>query len=110
MILKPLANLVACPKIMDLDTPLFKYYDNGYMQDIVSITSQGQLTIPVSIRRSFGIKGAVKAIIRKEKNFIVVEPKKDFWSLEGSLASGVKLSDKELQEARESFSKNWPKV
>lgn len=80
------------------------------MQNIVSITSQGQLTIPMSIRRSFGIKGSTKAIVRKEDNLIVVEPKKDFWSLEGSLASEVKLSDKELQEARESFSKNWPRV
>ena len=80
------------------------------MQDIVSITSQGQLTIPMSIRRSFGIKGSVKAAIRREKNLIIVEPKRDFWSLEGSLASEVKLSDKELQKARESFSKNWPKV
>lgn len=80
------------------------------MQDVVSITSQGQLTIPMSIRRSFGIKGSVKAIIRRDDNIIIVEPKKDFWSLEGSLASEVKLSDKQLQEARESFSKNWPKV
>lgn len=80
------------------------------MQDIVSITSQGQLTIPVSIRRSLGIKGSVKAIIKREKNLIIVEPKKDFWSLEGSLTSEVKLSDKELQEARESFSKNWSEV
>lgn len=80
------------------------------MQDIVSITSQGQLTIPMSIRRSFGIKGSVKAIVRREKNIIIVEPKKDFWSLEGALVSEIKLSDKELHEARESFSKNWPKA
>ena len=78
------------------------------MSDIVSITSQGQLTIPVSIRQSFGIKGSVKAFIRKEENLIIVEPKKDFWSLESSLASDIKLSDKQLKEARESFSKNWP--
>lgn len=80
------------------------------MEDIVSITSQGQLTIPASIRRSFGIRGSVRAIVRKENNLIIVEPKKDFWTLEGSLVSEVKLSDKELREARESFSKNWPKV
>lgn len=80
------------------------------MQDIVSITSQGQLTIPMAIRRSFGINGSVKALVRKENNFIIVEPKKDFWLLEGALASEIKLSDKELREARESFSKNWPKV
>lgn len=80
------------------------------MQEVVSITSQGQITIPVSIRQSFGIKGSIKAIIRREKNLIIVEPKKDFWSLEGSLISEVQLSDQELQEARKSFSQNWPKV
>lgn len=79
------------------------------MQDIVSITSQGQLTIPMSIRRSFGIKGSVKAIVRREKNKIIVEPKNDFWSLEGALTSKIKLTDKELQKARETFSEKWPK-
>jgi len=95
---------------MGIDKPLLYWYCNGYMQDIVSITSQGQLTIPMSIRRSFGIKGSVKAIVRREKNLIIVEPKKDFWSLAGSLASEVKLSDKQMQEARDSFSKNWSKI
>lgn len=79
------------------------------MQDIVSITSQGQLTIPMSIRRSFGIKGSVKAAIKRENNLIIVEPKGDFWALEGSLPSKIKLSDKELQRAREEFSKGWAK-
>jgi bifunctional DNA-binding transcriptional regulator/antitoxin component of YhaV-PrlF toxin-antitoxin module len=80
------------------------------IQDIVSITSQGQLTIPVKIRESFGIKGPVKAVIKKIDNVIIVEPKKDFWALEGSLSSGAKLSDQELRDARASFSKNWPKT
>lgn len=80
------------------------------MQDIVSITSQGQLTIPVAIRQSFGIQGSVKAVIRKKDNYIIVEPKKDFWSLENSLASRIVLSDEQLKEARKSFSKKWPKV
>jgi len=80
------------------------------MQEIVSITSQGQLTVPVSIRQAFGIKGSTKAVIRKEGKHIVVEPKKDFWSLPSSLASHVKLSDEELKKARESFSKKWPEV
>lgn len=31
---------------------------------------------------------------------------KDFWSLKGSLSSDIKLSDKELREARESWTKN----
>lgn len=79
------------------------------IQDIVSITSQGQLTIPVAIRESFGIKGPVKAVIKKVDDVIIVEPKKDFWALEGSLASEVKLTDQELREARASFPQKWHK-
>lgn len=79
-----------------------------YMQNIVSITSQGQLTIPKSLLCVFGIKGRVKATIKKEGNTIIVEPKQDFWSLPGSLDSKAKLSDEQLKQAREAFSKEWP--
>lgn len=79
------------------------------MQDIVSITSQGQLTIPVAIRQSFGIKGSAKAVIKRDGDVIIVEPRNDFWSLEGILASEIRLSDKQLREARKSFLKNWPR-
>ena len=77
------------------------------MSQTVSITSQGQLTIPKEIRRAFGVEGATKALIRKEGNKIIVEPKKDFWSVVDSLQSNVSLSNKELRKARESFSKKW---
>ncbi len=79
------------------------------MAQAVSITSQGQLTIPKSIRDSFGIHGMVKAFIKKEGNKIIVEPKTDFWSLPGSLKSEISLSDKELKKARQDFSKKWAK-
>ncbi|OGG09712.1 hypothetical protein A3J20_04900 [Candidatus Gottesmanbacteria bacterium RIFCSPLOWO2_02_FULL_42_29] len=77
------------------------------MQKIVSITSQGQLTIPQSMLKSLGITGPVKAIIRKKENTLLVVPKKDFWSLAGVLKSDVKLSDTQLREAREVFSSKW---
>lgn len=79
------------------------------MQEVVTITSQGQLTIPVTIRRSFRITGQTKATIKRVGMVMVVEPKKDFWSLAGSLSSKVKLSDEQLKKARESFAKKWPK-
>lgn len=90
-------------------TIYYNFINIMYMQEIVSITSQGQLTIPASIRQSFGIKGSTKAIIKKEGDLIIVKPKKDFWSLESSLNSEIKLTDDDLKKARESFSKNWPK-
>lgn len=74
---------------------------------IVSITSQGQITIPKFIRRDFGIKGPVKAIISKSGNKIVVEPKQNFWQLAGALSSKVKLTDVQLKRARVAFAKNW---
>ncbi len=77
------------------------------MEQIVSITSQGQLTIPKSMLSAFGVKGSVKAVVRKEGGFIIVQPKTDFWSLAGSLKSKVKLSDKALKAARLKFSKRW---
>ena len=76
---------------------------------IVSITTQGQLTIPKGMRKAFKIKGSIKATIHKQGNLIIVEPKQEFWSLAGSLKSKVKLSDKQLKEAREAFSKDWSK-
>ena len=79
------------------------------MEQIVSITSQGQLTIPKEILRSFGISGGVKAVIKREDELIIVEPKSDFWSLSGSLKSAVSLNDRELKEARNQFAKKWPK-
>ncbi len=77
------------------------------MQSIVSITSQGQLTIPKSIRKAFGIKRSTKVVIKKMGNKIIIEPKSDFWSLAGSLSSKIKLSDSELRKARKEFSKSW---
>jgi AbrB family looped-hinge helix DNA binding protein len=79
------------------------------MQDVVSITSQGQLTIPKAIRKALGITGPVKATVRLEGDTLVVEPKADFWALSGSLKSGVKLSDAQLRRARDKFSDDWGK-
>ena len=80
------------------------------MQQIVSITSQGQLTIPKFIRDAFNITGATKVVIEKQGENIVVRPRNDFWSLSGSLKSSIKLSNKELKKARELFSKEWGQV
>ncbi len=77
------------------------------MQQIVSITSQGQISLPKLMLQDLGIYGSTKAVAQKVGNTIVVYPKKDFWSLSGSLSSEIKLSDKQLKEARNSFSRNW---
>lgn len=77
------------------------------MHEIVTLTAQGQMTIPKSFRDAFGIRGSTKMAVRKKGNMIIVEPRGDFWSLKGSLKSSVKLSDRQLRMARAKFEKNW---
>ncbi len=79
------------------------------MEKIVSITKQGQLTIPKIFLADFKILGATKALVRKLGDSIIVKPKNSFWSLSGSLKSRVSLTDKDLKKARKSFMKDWPK-
>lgn len=77
--------------------------------NIVSITRQGQLTIPKFIRKSFGIEKGAKAVIWKEREQIVVVPKRSFWSLSGALRSRVSLSDASLKRTRRDFARKWPR-
>ena len=79
------------------------------MTKVVSITSQGQLSIPKQMLKSLGIQGGTKAVIRQEGTKLIVEPQHSFWSLAGSLSSSVKLTDKELKSAREAFGKQVAK-
>lgn len=74
---------------------------------MVTITSQGQVTIPRSLRASFHIKGSTKAFIGNDRGRIVITPKGAFSSLGGSLKSKTKLSDSQLKKARAAFAKEF---
>ncbi len=77
------------------------------MNDIVTMTAQGQMTIPKGFRDAFGIRGSTKMAIRKEGDTIIVEPRANFWALKGSLKSSVKFSEQNLRKARAAFEKEW---
>lgn len=65
----------------------------------VSITSQGQISIPAKLRRKFKLDKSGKVIISEESDKLILEPVEDFLSLKGSLKSNKKpLSNKELDE------------
>jgi len=55
------------------------------MQQIVSITSQGQITIPAMFRRLLGLDQYNKAAVSSENNKIIVEPIPDIMKLAGIL-------------------------
>lgn len=80
------------------------------MRQVVTITRQGQLTIPQSVRSLFCLQGSTKALLRTEGHRIIVEPQGDFRSLSGSLKSRVKLTDAQLKKARATFAKTWSKI
>lgn len=52
----------------------------------VTITTQGQITIPSKIRKALGLNKSQKAIVNIENDRIVVEPVPDLLMLEGVLA------------------------
>ena len=80
------------------------------MQHIVSITDQGQISIPISIRESLGIMGRTKAVLEKKGGRMIIKPTKGFWSLPGSLKSKIKLTDKQLRQARKAFETDWAEL
>lgn len=67
------------------------------MQQIVTITSQGQITVPAAFRRLLGIDQYRKASVRTEDNKIVIEPVPDLISLAGSLQNKA-LKNKTIEE------------
>lgn len=82
------------------------------MQQIVSITSQGQITIPAVFRRLLGLDQYRKASVSAVDNKIVVEPIPDLMSLAGSLKDraikGEKI-DKIIKIEKEAINKTITK-
>lgn len=65
----------------------------------VSITSQGQISIPAPLRRKLGLDKNSKAIVSEEKGKILIEPVKDFLEMEGYFKTDIKASPKQIREA-----------
>ena len=55
------------------------------MQQIVSITSQGQITIPARIRKLLGLNKYPKATVRAENKKIIIEPIPNILTMGGLL-------------------------
>ena len=87
------------------------YFSLLSMQKLVSITSQGQVSIPREMRDLLGVNGPVRAEISLVGDTIVIRPQVDFWSLAGSLPAKRAVSDAELAAARTAFESEWaPKI
>jgi len=69
----------------------------------VSITSQGQISIPIPLRRGLGLERSRKAIVSTQGDKILIEPVKDFLELGGSLKTNIKISPRKAREAFEQY-------
>lgn len=52
---------------------------------LVTITSQGQISIPAAMRKKYGLKANSKAYVSDNNGHVAVHPVSDFLSLAGSL-------------------------
>lgn len=73
----------------------------------VSITSQGQISIPVELRRKYGLEETKKAVVySSDDQRIIIEPVRDFFSLKGSLKTSKKIPFKKAREEFEKYMAN----
>lgn len=68
------------------------------MTYIVSITSQGQISIPAPLRRKLGLDRSKKALVSEQKGKILVEPVGDLLELKGSFKSNLSPSVAKIRQ------------
>lgn len=69
---------------------------------ISTVTKQGQVSIPIKLRRKYGIDGK-KIAFTENQGKIVLEPIKDFLELGGSLKTKIKATLKQTREGFENY-------
>lgn len=71
------------------------------MTHFVSVTSQGQISIPAAIRRKIGLDRVKKATVSLDGNSIVVTPVKEIEDLMGSLKTNKRFTRAQERKAFE---------
>lgn len=69
----------------------------------VSITSQGQISIPAKLRGKLGLNKKTKAVVSEKEGKVIIEPLVDILELKGSLKTNKKASMKQVREAFENY-------
>ena len=69
----------------------------------VSITSQGQISIPAPLRRKLGLDKSKRALVTEKEGKIIVEPVKDLLDLKGSLKTNLPSSLTKVRKAFEQY-------
>ncbi|MBM3209290.1 AbrB/MazE/SpoVT family DNA-binding domain-containing protein [Candidatus Shapirobacteria bacterium] len=81
---------------------------------LMTITSQGQITIPADFRQYLGLGEKTKAVVEIEDDRLIIEPIPDLFSLEGSLRRKAKkgkeitkIIEEEEAAVAEAIAKNY---
>lgn len=69
----------------------------------VTITSQGQISIPAKFRHELGLDKTKKALVSMEDKKIIIEPTRNFLELEGAFKTKIKISSKEARKKFEDY-------
>lgn len=69
----------------------------------VSITSQGQISIPAKFRKQLGLDKKRKALVSIKEDQIIVEPVEDLLDLKGVFKTNRKIPFKKIREAFEKY-------
>ncbi len=77
------------------------------MQYNVSITSQGQITIPSAVRKKLNIKKQSKGILSVRDKGFYIKPVGSFWDIPKMVKTSVRLTDVQLRKARDAFETDW---
>ena len=64
------------------------------MSDLMTVSTKGQITIPLSLREKYGIRAGDKLFSESHKDGFFIKKPKDIFALEGFL-SGVHIPDNE---------------
>lgn len=73
------------------------------MTNIVSVTSQGQISIPAKIRRQLGLDKIKRAVVSVQGGKVLVEPVKDLLVLGGSLKTVKRVTPRKIRQAFENY-------
>lgn len=64
------------------------------MKKVVTVTSQGQITIPADMRRALNVSSSRELILTLKDKKVTLEPTEDIYSLFGSLKKHPKVQEK----------------
>ena len=76
-------------------------------QQIVSLTSQNQITLPMHMVKKLGKVRPKNMMVYMTGDKFVIKPVPHFLSLRGSLKSDVVLTDEQLYKAKGEFETKW---